>query len=757
MSVRRILFVSFLFALDAGATTTVTLQRGGSPVTGEVCRFRAGDRENPFKRWLASADVTCAPGASLSIPRGLWNVFAKAEGAISTTPLLVDGDAVPETLAFNLEHAATLVPLLPPKARAVAYAPRLGSTFPVNERGSVPAGETLWLFVLQESKVSAVIPIAPLAAGTEHRIDAQSGPSAVIGWMQVPESDQAAVRNARGLSTPGVYARVSGTTRDADVLPPLESVHGAFVRIANVSAGEGEVVMQGRGWMTERRRVKVEPALTVVAQPLKLRAVGSLIVTWSSRQNLADLDRSLGACGQDQEKETGEITISACARPDRPGEPPDPTRCSVIRQESFDPQPRAGEFTLDEVPPGFYRAELKFGKVPPSNAFASVNALQQGRLHLNVDWQDVYGGVTYGGDPLGEDATLTFPTGYAFATAEKSEYRGVVPGSIGIDAPIIVTACDGDPRVLVLNEQAHRRSTRLDIDIPANELTVTVEDTFTREPLVGAAVRMEVFSKTFPRRPTAASRDLKTGGIEDGESRVVVRSVPPERDIALHVSHAGYQKQTIQTFSLTKSERKEVHVQLLPLRGTQGKIVSQRPFAGAAVIWFSPTGTEVERADVAADGTFVYASPHDPNDTMAVVSTSHPLWVSRSPKTPPREVLTIAFPDAAPIRAFEVVLTGGDSRVTRHVGLTIGGVRVPQPVLRQHQTQRRLATALRGSGPLPLRDLLETGPIALILGPDITEVSPRLSAMDLFAFAPFNELPAVRLPPGATRVDLGAK
>jgi hypothetical protein len=300
-----------------------------------------------------------------------------------------------------------------------------------------------------------------------------------------------------------------------------------------------------------------------------------------------------------------------------------------------------------------------------------------------------------------------------------------------------------------------RRRTRFDIDIPLNELTITVIDTFTHEPLPGATVRIDILSLSVPKRPVM-SRTVTTGDAEDGAGRVVLTSIP-ERDIVLQVSLAGYEKQRLKPFSLTKSEKKEIEVQLVPLRGISGKIVSQRPFDSAVVVWFSPSGSETERADVAADGTFIYAGSHEPTETMAVVSLSHPLWVLRSPPVARRETMTIRFPDTAPTREFDVWTTDSNPRYSRHIGLVIGGVRVPQPVLRQHLTLRRMPTTLRGGGQLHFRDILETGPIDVLLGPMTEEVSSRAGGMDLFALPQFSEVPRLRLRAGEAAVAFTVK
>src|SRR5688572_30555381 len=180
-----------LAALSVPAATTVSIQRAGEVVSrGEICRFAAGDAENPFKRWLSSQDVICVPaGTPIEFPRGRWNVFARADKAISSTPVLVDGREAPVDLALTLHDAATIVPALPAGRTAVAYAPRRGIAVPVANGGEgvlVPANEELWLIVLEKSKPVALFPIAALEARSVRAIDAPSaGPPALLGWLQV--------------------------------------------------------------------------------------------------------------------------------------------------------------------------------------------------------------------------------------------------------------------------------------------------------------------------------------------------------------------------------------------------------------------------------------------------------------------------------------------------------------------------------------------------------------------------------------------
>ncbi|HEV7921188.1 MAG TPA: hypothetical protein VGR02_10420 [Thermoanaerobaculia bacterium] len=709
----------------------------------EVCRFRALGAENPFQRWLASQEVTCVPaGTPVEFPPGLWNVFARGEGVISSSPLLVDG-AAPEFSPPTLGPGATVIALLPAGLTGVLYAPRRGSAFPVDAaRVTVPADEPLWLFVLDAKPAPvAVISVAPLAPGTERQVDARSGgPAAVVGWLQVPEADRTAISKASGLTSPAVHAG----SRDADLLPSPSLLHGAFFRIRDVGPGNAELRLEGRGWVPDRRVVKVEPGVTVAAAPLLVRAAGTLVVHWNADQDLPELDRSIGACEESNDPPQLLITIAKCAAPRR-GAGFDPADCSTIREEKV--RELFGSLSFDSVVPGLYRAEMRFGKLPPASATANVAALRVGDLRVFATYFTIYGSVTRGGEPLGEKVQIKFPGGIGFAPAETEEYHAVfLPPPMESEAQITVAACDGSPRAVVITDQPMRPRARFDIDIPANELTVHVNDTFTREPLPGAVVKLE--SVTGLRAPRVV---FSTKGAADEEGNAVWTGLPV-RETHLTVTHAGYEKRTVEPFSMERRGKQSVDVQLLPLRGTHGKIVSDHPFDSAVAAWFSPSGSETERADISADGTFVYTNWHTPEETMAVVSASHPLWVLHSPATERRGSINLRFP-SAPAVAFDVWLAAAVlPSATRHIGVVIGGLRVPQPVLAQHQTLHRDPPLLHAAGPQHFRDLLATGPIEVLYGPTPEEVASRARSMDFFALPQFADAPRQRLVPGTSDV-----
>ena len=134
---------------------------------------------------------------------------------------------------------------------------------------------------------------------------------------------------------------------------------------------------------------------------------------------------------------------------------------------------------------------------------------------------------------------------------------------------------------------------------------------------------------------------------------------------------------------------------------------------------------------------------------MTIVSSSHPLWILRPPAVERSKALQIRFPDAAAIRNAEATILGVPARATTVLGVAIGGLRVPQPVLAQHQARRSLTTVVRGEGPLLIPSLAETGPIDVLRGP--TVVAPP-QTLEFLAMRDFAATAVRRLEPGSASV-----
>jgi hypothetical protein len=717
------LVVLMLAAANALGDTRVTLT--GATEGAEVCRFKAGDREKPIERWLSAQTFTCsASDVVLTLPPGLWNVFARARGAVSTDPILIDGGSPPANLNIALVPAATVVLQLPPGAAGVLYAPKHVIAFPAAERTTVPAGDELWLIVISKSVPVAVVPIAALEAGIERVVDARSisDAPAVLGWIHVSDVDRAAVKTARGVQLPRIAINAAGKETVAASLPAPDALNGAFVLFRGVSAGAADLRLDGRGWLPFRRSFRIAPqSVTLLREPIAARASATVMVNWSTLGDLPALDRALGSCEPPKEAPRLELTISSCPEP-KPGKTIDPASCSVIHKETLRHELTFGSVRVDEVPPGLYLAELRFGRLPPVDVLEKVAPLQQRPILLQAHYFEAYGSLTRGGEPLREDARIEFPQGgVGFALRETGEYRGVVTDGFGVDAKIDIVTCGGKPAFVLADRGMEVwRRTRFDIDIPDNTLTVNVVDTFTQRPLPAAMLKYVVMSLRMPRRPVI-TRDL--GG---AEGQFTIEAVP-ERELRLTVSCPGYKKREIDPFSMTKSEKKVIEVDLVPLGGSEAKILSTHPFENATIFWFSSAGVETERADLAPDGTFHFEQTHYRDETMTVVSLSHPLWILRAPPVERATPLQVRFPDSAPQRDAEVTIANIPARMVTPIGVAIGGLRVPQPALVQHLALRGVAPLVTGGGPLVIPALAESAPIDILRGPSVLQRSSQFT------------------------------
>lgn len=723
----------FLFsATTVAAETRVALT--GAAEGAEVCRFQARDREKPIERWLSAPSVTCAaPGSALTFPPGSWNVFARSRAGISIDPILIDGGAAPANLDIALVPAATAVVQLPPGAAAVLYSPKQVIAYPVAERMTVPAGEELWLIVMSKGVPVAVVPIAALEPGVERIIDARSidNAPAVLGWIHISETDRAAIKTARGVQLPRIAISAAGKESVAASLPGPDALNGAFVLFRGASAGEADLRLDGRGWLPFRRSFRIaQQSVTVLREPIAARASATVMVNWSTLGDLPALERALGSCEPPKEAPRFELTISACPEP-KPGKTIDPASCTAIRKEPLRSELNFGSVRVEEVPPGMYRAELRYGRLPPVDVMADVAPLQQRPFSLQAQYFEAYGSLTRGGEPLRDDARIEFPDGgLGFSLRDSGEYRGVVKEGFAVDAKIDIVTCGGK-RAFVLADRGMEvwKRTRFDTDIPDNSLTVTVVDTFTQRPLPTAMLKYVVMSLRTPRHPVL-TRDVSQSeaGDEPGKraaGQFVITAIP-ERELRLTVSCPGYKKKEIDPFSMTKTEKKTIDVDLVPLGGSEAKILSSHPFEDGTIFWFSSAGVETERAELAPDGTFHFEQTHYRDETMTVVSQSHPLWILRAPPVEKATPLQVRFPDSAPPREAEVMIDGMPARVVTPIGVAIGGLRVPQPALAQHLAFRSTAPLIKGSGPLLIPALAETAPIDILRGASIMQRPQQL-------------------------------
>lgn len=748
-----LLFAIVIAGISANAAANeLAVEVVGDHADAEICRFAAGSGTTPFDRWLKSQELVCQKDRTLSLPAGRWNLFARAAGFVSPS-VLVDTSIQPRKIQLDPVPAATVDVHPGPGLSAVLYSTRHVTAVPAAPDTRVPAGEETWLLTLRNGKVAGITTIAALEAGARREVDAVTGNTpALLGWIELRDADRRALLSAHGVNAPKVTLHQVGHELESSGLPSPELLDGALLRFDGVARGNGEMKLSGRGWLQSLRPINVgTESFTLVREPLAARPAAFLAVNWSTGQNLAALDRSFGFCPPHDDAMRFQMTISSCPAPP-PGEPADPAACHAIRTEALRPEVSYGVVTVGEVPPGLYRAEIVYGKLPPISSMITLEPLDQRPLILPLEYVEAYGNLTLGDKPLEDDMKVVFPSGSGFSAAESGEYHAVLSSLPGVDTKIDVNSCAGDEPLIFLTDKPMRRGARYDIDIPANLLTLRVVDTFTRMRLDHAVVHCSVMSASFPRRvvlTTTLKRDPKSR-----DSDFVLRSVP-ERDLRIEVTHPGYKKKELAPFSLTRNETKEIEVELMPLSGAEGRVVSSKPFENATIAWFTADGAETERADLAPDGAFYFERLHGTDETIAIISSSHPLWVLRSPQPRRAEPLQLMFPATAPVRIADVTPPEPvAARLAIAVGLSIGGLRVPQSALADQLALRRQRPLLYGDGPATLRipDILETGRIDVLLSPLFPAFAPPGRGIDAIARSNFAPAKVGHLQPGGSIV-----
>jgi hypothetical protein len=160
----------------------------------------------------------------------------------------------------------------------------------------------------------------------------------------------------------------------------------------------------------------------------------------------------------------------------------------------------------------------------------------------------------------------------------------------------------------------------------------------------------------------------------------------------------------------------------------KGTIVSPVPLRSATIFWSDSSGRIIEQAAVADDGTFSYRTHHESETTISIVSPNHPLVVQSQGDA---ENLTVRIPAGSP-RAFKVLVQEPARFVRARVALHIGRHYVPANVLAHHQTVRDGDMRLDDEGAVTIRDILETAPITVTLGPSLEHERAISGGDDIF-------------------------
>ncbi|HEX9501874.1 MAG TPA: hypothetical protein VGA10_09500, partial [Thermoanaerobaculia bacterium] len=224
----------------------------------------------------------------------------------------------------------------------------------------------------------------------------------------------------------------------------------------------------------------------------------------------------------------------------------------------------------------------------------------------------------------------------------------------------------------------------------------------------------------------------------DQDGHYAVENISPDKTIHVCLEHDDYERTCPDTFKLTSNETKTLRVPMQPRSAFRGRVITPQAIASGQIYWYSPDGQETEQVPVKDDGSFRFNREHRPEEVLVVVSINLPLYIQRQPMMLPVDSLDITIP-AAPVRRFEVQTSEETSQADAIVTIAIGDLIVPYPAFSQHLALHGSTLVLRNRGPLLIPDILETGPISVLLGPPPSAVAP--SRNDLFRLPQYRGIP----------------
>jgi hypothetical protein len=727
----RVAVATAVFVISAShAAAAIRVTRDGSPVSGaEFCYYAAAGAENPFIQQFASNVVKC----SATLPPGRWNVYAH-EGNQFISARVVLSDA--RDAELRLEPAATIG--LP--AEGGVYLTDTVSFFPGSGEILVPAERDLLPLLVFNKRIVGVGSIVHPHAGESVRA-ASFASHALVAWLSIAPADLEALRSARKPRPPSLLANKK--------IKPINPVAGtinidrALQVFSSLPTGDVTIGLTGPHWKSQQIHAAQENRVVMIEEPLHLIPSSSAVVDWYTTMNLADLaDRIVGDCKKTTAKEetTFAITLLKCSGADR-------DRCITIGQKNIAPNERSGRATFDDLEPLPYVLEFRYADLPPLRRPVTVRKFDEELVRLPIEYTTLFGTVTVGGKEPGAPIKVDFDWNgpQRALTDVHGEYFAVIEKPLPKNRVIRLRTCDGVTDASYIVDQDVAPNSRFDIDLPSNKLIVEAVDAKSGAPIVGAVVRYGAFrsqemSSTYyfrlAVRQDESGRSVPARTGSDG--KYMVENISPEKTIHVCLESEDYERTCPETFQMTSSETKTLRVPMR-LRGAfRGRLIAPQPVAGGQIYWFSADGQQTEYIPMKEDGSFRFNREHGPEEVLVVVSINLPLYMQRQPMLQSGDTLEITLP-VAPVRRFDVAISEESVQADAIVTIAIADLIVPYPAFSQHLALHGSMLDLRNRGPLLVPDILETGPISVLLGPPPSTVTP--SRNDLFRLPQYRGAP----------------
>jgi len=721
----------------------------GQPVKGaEVCIWKAGRPSNPITRFFASSDTTCGSAdADMPIPPGEWNLFArKAPHMVSDEVVLLTDAARPQQIVLKI------VPAVLPDLRALelidsehsfAYIAHTHAALPLDGKTPIPIGATITPVVITKSRVVRIGRALRVEQGKPASLVADS-PTANHSHVVVPVLYTSVPKGkfaAPELTATDASGRLTPTI--ARLAPIRDSVELTFAR--NLPVGSVTIELHGERWKTATAHVDL-PAKSnvfVVESPITTSATSRVIVHWWTPTDFRSLVQTPQPCAEKDPNETDVSTTFAAAVMRCPGQKPGMpinsvrrAECVSVTEQTLSLNRREGIVEFADVPAGLYFLRFTVPALPTIYKSIDVPEDESFRSDAELRYATFFGKIKRDGKPA---HARFFGT---VSNPDTGEYVAVLTAMPRSGIPTPVLACDGSWYYMAVFDVGPTENAAFDIDVPKNRIEVHVVDETT-----GAAIEKAAVTLGAATPGSSYSADFSgDAGQTDASGELVIEPVVDNRMLLVCASDSSHESKCADRFTMKDTPEKTVLLSLPRIVKHQGRLVNAGPVTLGSLKWFTNDGRMTEVVSTfAGDGTFTYQRRHNEGEIVVLTTPSTPLYAFLQPRLDVDEPFLIEIPTARR-RTFSVTLSPDSKEKVAFVALSIGGVVVPVNALGNHMHSRHLQSALLPGWTATIPDVLETGPITVILVPgSFMEQFPPESQIQLPLVPSVGSLPRQQL------------
>jgi hypothetical protein len=673
---RRASFLVLLVALPAFGTDA-----------NEVCRWKAGAAANPNTRFFSSSAVECHP-ASENVPAD-WNRFAR------------EGDSLISAGSdLKLVPAAKINATVPTGAALFVYVPRTSFAIPGNV---IPADTDVIPLLIKDGKVIAI----------GNRVNVPAGKTASVAF-DPPRANHVDV------VVPIVFAPKSDPSieppqvligeKDKPIIALNKGTDAALLFFRDVAPAK--LKLSGKRWKTSEVAVAGGPVVTL--DPITATQTSKLIVNWWSTKPPAAIAAKSDDCKPSKrafplmelwstESKFVAIVSNCAVDSSRPGTR---AQCKETARRDLEEGAVRGAFDVEDIPAGDYSIEIHHPGLPVIGKRIEVTAAEATNVDVPLSYITFFGKITRGGKPVHAKVFN------AVTDPETGIYDAVVTRIPAANSTTEVMPCDGSDTYRFIPDEAPKENAAFDIVIPDNRIHVEVYDKATGAAISKATVG---FGALLPGEKFSA-HFMGTYGETGEDGKITISPVLQNRMVKVCASREDYEGPCEPDFKMEESE-KTIRIALSKVEVRHGR-VNAVPFSRGQITWFSPTTSSIVEMirTFKDDGSFVYKKDHVAGEIVVFSAADRPLYAFIQPQIASDAVFEIT-PPPAPVRSFTVTLADTSKERSASIALSIGNVVVPGPGLDWQLMSRRIQPSIRPGGSVLVPDILETGPIRVILIP----------------------------------------